>query len=488
MRTGTRPSDGMAPRTGPRVLRLRPADLANLWVEDPATPSQIALVAELDGTRTLRPDGRLDVERVRDELARRARRVPRLCRRIRWTARGEGRPVWVHDPAFDPAAHITAATLPAGVDLAAWSADRIVRRLDLAAPPWRAEIVEGLPGGRFGLLLVLHHVLADGPAAVRTVAELLDGAPGAPPREPAPPSHRDLVLDARRARRRAAVATLRGLPRLPAAAVRTVHRLRHAAADLAVTASPTSLPRRVAAGRRVAVARFPLDDLRAIGHACGATVNDVLLCAAAGGLRHLLAGRGDPVDGLTLGVSVPVGDSSGQPAGMLLLGLPVGEPDPVRRLAAIAATTARLKERTRSGGGGVFDVLRLPGPLPRLAVRWMHRRAARHVNLFVTDVPGPPRPLWLGEARVLDAVAVAPLAADVPVGIAALSYAGTLAVGITTDAAVTDVATLAAGMGRDVAALAAADPRPGRRRARPCAVRPGTARPEAADRPDQRPG
>lgn len=110
------------------------------------------------------------------------------------------------------------------------------------------------------------------------------------------------------------------------------------------------------------------------------------------------------------------------------------------------------------------------------------------MNLFVTDVPGPPQPLWLGEARVLDAVAVAPLAADVPVGIAALSYAGTLAVGITSDAAVADVATLAAGMGRDVAALAAAGPHPGRRRARPCAVRPGTARPETADRPDQRPG
>ena len=78
----------------------------------------------------------------------------------------------------------------------------------------------------------------------------------------------------------------------------------------------------------------------------------------------------------------------------------------------------------------------------------MRRTAHRHINLFVTNVPGPARPLWLAGARMLDAVPVAPLTADVPVGVAALSYAGTLAVSVNVDAAVTDVDILARGIDR----------------------------------------
>lgn len=138
---------------------------------------------------------------------------------------------------------------------------------------------------------------------------------------------------------------------------------------------------------------------------------------------------------------------------MLLVGLPVGEPDPLRRLARISTATARMKARLRTGGGDVFDVLRLPGPLARLTVRWMRRAARRHIDLFVTDVPGPSRPLWLAGAPLLRAVPVAPLTADVPIGIAALSYAGTLSVGANVDSRVTEVEVLVRGIERDVANL-----------------------------------
>jgi hypothetical protein len=174
--------------------------------------------------------------------------------------------------------------------------------------------------------------------------------------------------------------------------------------------------------------------------------------AVTTGLRELLTCRGESVDGLTLRASMPVGASgAGQTAAMLLLGLPVGDPDPRRRLATITATTARLKARLRAGGGDVFDVLHLPVPLARLAVRWMRRHAARHINLFVTNVPGPPQPLWLAGARLRDAVPVAPLAADVPLGIAALSYAGTLTVAVNADAGVSDIDVLTDGIERALA-------------------------------------
>lgn len=441
------------------VRRLRLADLANFWAEGPHTPSQIAMIGELDAAPLLDSSGRLDVARVRTELARRAARVPALARRILWTRFGEGPPAWMVDPRFDPAGHIESSTLPPGTGFAAWCADRVLRPLDPDRPPWRAEIVDGLPGGRFGLLVVMHHVLADGLTGVTIAGRLLDGSPDAvtgPARaEPAtpPPSHRTLVRDARRNRLRAVGRALRNLPRLPAAVRRAVRQFRDAAGDLRATAPRTCLPRRVGPGRRLAVVRFPLADLRAAGHALGATVNDILLAATATGLRELFLARGEPVDGLTLRASMPVGAGSGQPEGMLLLGLPLDEPDPRRRLAAIVATTTELKTRLRTGGGDVFDVLHLPAPLARLAVRWMRGRAARYINLFVTNVPGPPRPLWLAGARLLDTVPVAPLAAGVPVSVAALSYAGTLAVAVNVDAQVSDPDVLAAGIRNGVAAL-----------------------------------
>jgi hypothetical protein len=76
----------------------------------------------------------------------------------------------------------------------------------------------------------------------------------------------------------------------------------------------------------------------------------------------------------------------------------------------------------------------------------MRRFGGTRVNLFVTDVPGPTAPLWLAGARLLEAVPVAPLVQHVGLGVAALSYAGELAVSVHADGSVTDLDVLARGM------------------------------------------
>ena len=460
------------PESAIRFERLRPADLANLWAESPGMPSQIALLAQFDAG-PFAVAGRLDAERVRAELARRAWRVPALVRRVVWTRPGQGRPAWAPDPGFDPTRHITCTRLPQGDDLARWCANRVVRPLDRARPLWRAEVVDGLPAGRFGLLVVLHHVLADGLTGVALAAALLDGEPDAGPADPvaapppAVPTARDLVADNFRTRLGGLSAALRRTARIPrtlrhwgteaggagGAGKTRARQLRDASADVRAMAPRTSFPRRVGSGRRLAVVHLPLGKLRAAAHTHGATINDLLLAAVCGGLRDLLRSRGDSVADLVLRASFPVGEMAGQHAGMLLVGLPVHEPDPLRRLATINTATTAMKARVRAGGGDVFDVLHLPGPLARLAVRWMRRIARRHINLFVTNVPGPTRPLWLAGARLLDAVPVAPLTADVPLGVAALSYGDILAVSINADAAVTDLDVLARGIERGFAEL-----------------------------------
>jgi WS/DGAT/MGAT family acyltransferase len=419
-------------------------ELANVWVDEETAPFHIALLAEFDGTSFSRGDGSLNLDRIRTELARRADRVPVLRRRVVWTRPGQGRPYWAEAPSFVAERHVTSALLPDGMTFLDWCAQAILRPLDRDRPLWRAEVIVGLPDARFAVLFVVHHAVAGGLAGVALVAALLDTRPGQPAERPTS------ALGA--AQNAAAGAPPRPVPPEP---VRPRWRqLADAAADFRTRAPVTSLSRPTGRGRRLATVRLPLDQVHEAGHRLGVTVNDLLLASVTGGLRELLAQRGDEVTGLVLRASVPVGArAAGQPDGMLLVGLPVGEPEPLRCLAAIHRTTAQLKARLRAGGGDVLDVLHLPLPAARLAVRWMRRIAGGRINLFVTDVPGPEQPLWLAGARLLEVVPVAPLARGVPLGIAALSYTGSLSFGINADAAVDDLDVLAAAVERSLTGL-----------------------------------
>ena len=99
------------------------------------------------------------------------------------------------------------------------------------------------------------------------------------------------------------------------------------------------------------------------------------------------------------------------------LTLPVGVPDPGRRLRQIAAETARRKAESRLSVGTV-----LHGPMPRRVVLAVVSR--QRVNLVSADVPGPRQPLYLAGARLLEVFPVLSLMARTSLGVGALSYAG----------------------------------------------------------------
>jgi diacylglycerol O-acyltransferase / wax synthase len=148
----------------------------------------------------------------------------------------------------------------------------------------------------------------------------------------------------------------------------------------------------------------------------------------ASGLRQLLAGRGEPVDQLVLRTMVPIslhhqqpGQARGNQPGWMMVPLPLGEPDPLRRLALIAAETAARTHQARPQvGSGVFRFL--------AAQRAWYRHFAqqRSVNLVVTNVPGPPVPLYLAGARLLELFPVVPVMGNLTLVVAVLSYAGQL--------------------------------------------------------------
>src|SRR5690606_30771106 len=192
----------------------------------------------------------------------------------------------------------------------------------------------------------------------------------------------------------------------------------------------------------------------------GAKVNDVLLAAAAGGLRRYLAGRGEPTDGVEIRAAVPFNvrpldraHELGNAFALVFLKLPVGMTDPAARLQALKARMDRIKRSAEPAV--VYGILQTIG----LAPGWLHRLV---VALFSTkcsavtaDVPGPTERLHLMGVPLADLMFWVPQAGDLGLGLSILSYDGRVLVGVAADARVVeDPNALAAAFEEEFDALA----------------------------------
>jgi diacylglycerol O-acyltransferase / wax synthase len=448
------------------IERLSPSDAAMLIPDDLGWPQDIAALAVVDGDRLLDSDGHLSGHRVRDAIRHRLHRVPRLRQVVVRPSWGAGMPFWADATAFDIADHVRVMPLAAGAgDPELLTAFEMLRaaRFDPTRPLWQVWLLPGLAGRRVGVVIKLHHALADGVTGIATIAALLDASadpsgPEPPPWTPRPmPSRTALFVDNVRRRLRELARPVLALFH-PSRIVRGWRRLRPLLREVLVepSAPRTSLARVVGPHRHYVVERAPLARWKAIAHAHGVTINDVLLTVTAGGLRALLASRGDRVDDLVLRVSVPISvhaerrDASGNRDSGMLVPLPVGEADDGRRLRTIAAETVVRKRQPRAQFGGAA----FPGAMLLLRTFMRRLRNQRMINLYVTNVPGPPMPLYLAGARILEIAPIVPLTGNVPLAVGALSYAGELAVTSVADRdAVPDLEVFASGLRASFAAL-----------------------------------
>ncbi len=219
---------------------------------------------------------------------------------------------------------------------------------------------------------------------------------------------------------------------------------RHAAALSSVVtckslAPSLSLNVPVGESRRVAFVRQPLDELRQVAEHFGVTINDLLLTAVADGVRCLLAARGETIEGQTVQVLVPVGadhygdNQLGNRVSAMLVRLPIGSSDPVDRLLSVSLAAASGKHHHQPLAAALLLELLEPLPQPALATaaRLIHRQP--FFNLVVTNVPGPGVPLYVLGARMLEAFPIVPIAGNLSVGVAALSYGDQLTIGLLAD-------------------------------------------------------
>ncbi len=365
-------------------------------------------------------------------------------------------PRWHEDPQFDISNHVRHAALPAPgseVELCEWAADFFSHRLDRTRPLWEMVLVEGLEHGRWALVIKMHHCLVDGIGLVGVVHLLLDAEPPACPTAAQPtadgpgspwrtlvPHPPDAVADLARTGARAAAAGVHAAlhPREALEKSRSLAEL--IVRDELIAAPCTSLNAPIGATRRFEIVRASLLDLKAIRREFGGSVNDVVLAACTAGLRRLLLSRREPppTEGLRAMVPMNVRNDSEQLAlgnrvSSLFVELPVAESDAFARFRKVVEHTSRLKSSGAAlGAATMIDLAALAPPLLHAPIaRSLY--ATRLFNVTITNVPGPPLPLYALGAPLREVYPIVPLAAKHTVGIAIVSYNGGIVLGLSAD-------------------------------------------------------
>ena len=446
----------MVPRMSDGYERLGAQDKTFLDLERPNEPQHIAAITVFEAGRLARPDGGVDIERVRAYVASRLHRLPRYRQRLAWIP-VENHPVWVDDPHFQIEFHVRHTALPRPGDERQLKrlAGRVVSQpLDRERPLWEFWVVEGLEGGkRFAIVQKVHHCMIDGISGVDLMAILLALDPEAepeasPPFEPRPPpGPLDLLASEVGRRVTGLVGVLGRTPGALREPADLAERVREGVAAVGETlsaalrpASNTPINQKLGPHRRVDWRDLELSRVKAVKDRLGGTVNDVVLATVAGALRHFLALRRLDVDHLRIRANVPVSlrtrderGTLGNRIALFMAELPVDEPDPLTRLARVRETMERLKSSRQAMGAEVLAAVSewTSATLLSLAVRGAAR--GRPYNLVVTNVPGPQIPLYMLGALMERCYPVVNLQPQQGLGVGLFSYAGTLGLGFTAD-------------------------------------------------------
>ncbi len=436
--------------------KLSALDASFLHLETPDTHMHIGGVAIFEPSPL--GSGRELFKELLAAIEPRLDLVPRYRQRLAFVPLSLDVPVWVDDVDFKIRNHVKRAALPkpgGDHELQEFIAQTFSRQLDRRRPLWELYVVEGLKDGRWALVTKTHHSLVDGVSSLELATILLDTDPE--PKAARPPSQ----WSAREAPTGAEllVSSLREQLARPAKlvnAARAVWKnpsqlataLRETASGLAVSAQSlrggsSVLNGPIGPARVYTFSRFPLEDFKLIKNTFGATINDVVLAAVAGGLRDFLVTRGldptDPDQAIKALCPVSVRDQSqrstlGNRLAAMLVELPVAEPDAAKRMQKTRATVDHLKARKQAVAADFL--LNLAGFAPATILAMVARPSVRQIgfNLIVTNVPGPQFPLYCLGSRLAEAFPIAFVYENQHVAVAVFSYCGWLNFGYIGDA------------------------------------------------------
>jgi WS/DGAT/MGAT family acyltransferase len=434
------------------MQRLSGLDASFLYLETSSQVLHVCGLITLDGSTI--PDG-YSFAKLKQRLAERVLLIPAFRRKLHNPLWNLSHPVWVEDEDFDLDHHVhrIGVTAPGDrTELAEMCAHIAGQQLDRAHPLWQLYVIEGLADGEIAVLLKMHHASVDGVSGASLITYLAGLEPDAPPpdisaaerRNPDVPDRLDLLRSGvlHFAKRPAEVARL--LPDLLGLVPRWVGKsLRGKGMPVPFTAPRTSLNGTITGHRSVAFAQLDLGEIKTIKNAFGVTVNDVVLALVAGALREFLEGRGElPEDPLIATVPVSVHDRTERDHGSnkvsaFFASLPTHLADPAARVFFLAEANRLSKDHHHDIHADMlqdwaqFSAATMFGLAVRAysALRLAEKHPVVH-NLVISNVPGPPMPLYLLGARITGLYPLGPVFHGAGLNITVLSNAGKVHVGL----------------------------------------------------------
>ncbi|MFD5093134.1 wax ester/triacylglycerol synthase family O-acyltransferase [Amycolatopsis thailandensis] len=434
------------------MQRLSGLDASFLYLETPAQVLHVCGLLTLDGSTM---PGGYDFERFKEKLAERVELIPAFRRKLHNPLWNLTHPVWVEDEDFDLEAHVHRIGVPAPGDrreLADLCAHIAGQRLDRAQPLWQLYVIEGLADGGIAVLLKMHHASVDGVGGASLITYLAGLEPDAPPPEIARDERHNGGVPGRRAllgegltsfaKRPAELVKL--LPDLLGLVPKWLGKaLQGKGMPVPFTAPRTSFNGTITAHRSVAYTSLDLDEVKQIKNAFGVTVNDVVLAVVAGALRRFLSDRGElPEDPLVATVPVSVHERTERDHGSnkvsaFFASLPTHLEDPAARVFMLAESNRQSKDHHHDIHADMlqdwaqFSAATMFGLAVRAysALRLAERHPVVH-NLVVSNVPGPPMPLYLLGCRITGLYPLGPVFHGAGLNVTVLSNAGRVDVGL----------------------------------------------------------
>ena len=464
------------------MRQLSSLDMQFLAVESPTVYGHVSGLAIYDPKTA--PGGAITRQDMCRLVSERIHLLPPFRWRLVEVPLGLDRPYWIEDPHFDLDFHIHDTSAPPPGDdraLAEQVARIVARPLDRRKPLWELYLIHGLEGGRIGMLTKVHHAAVDGVSGSEILTILLDLEPEG--RE-IPPPKREEIGEPVPGQLEMLGRGIAGLPMQPVRAVQTVPTMLPNLGDIPgvntvpgaiplartvsrvqrfVTGSrdgkvigprPAQVPKTrfngpISPQRRFSFGSVSLDRIKAIKNELGVTVNDVVVGLVASGMREWMLERDElPEDPLVAMVPVSVRTREqmgtfGNRVSALFVPIPTNVADPRKRLMTAHETLAVAKTRHKALPATLMqDATRfIPPAVAARAARVALQagaRTTRLMNLVISNVPGPPVPLYSAGAKLEANFPVSVIMDGVGLNVTCLSYLDHVDFGIVVDREMVD--------------------------------------------------
>ncbi len=440
-----------------RLRSLSGLDAGFLYLENAGTPMHVGSVMLIELPKSAKRTAYDYRSRLIDLLSERLPQAPALRRVLKEAPLDLAHPMWIEVDDVNLKKHVLKRTLPGAGGmhkLHLLTGKLHAAMLDRSMPLWQFVVIENVEPGVIALYSKIHHALLDGQGGVALAKVLLDIEAGAVSKRQRKIKNTDTVANRLRTRDISKTALrstvnqfaqlLRALPgtlKLAGgmASPSKIKSLR----DSILVAPRMAFNQQIGLARSFASVSVPLQSVKRVANGFNVSLNDVVMAMCSGALREMLsASRQLPKRSLIAAMPVSLRESgntdSNNQVSMVQCALATDVVDPVLRLQSLRASTAQIKQRIATFKNMIptdFPGLAAPIWASGLSRIWANGRLAEKLpalaNVAISNVPGPPIPLYLAGAKLRHYYPVSIVTHGLALNITVQSYAGSLEFGIT---------------------------------------------------------